>query len=614
MIKISPRGFILLFLIFLSFGGSAVFANLGNSLSSAFCQSNTNPTPEYGWKINSMEVAAQILDNGDMKIREKISVNFDISKHGIYRTIPLLFEPKGTGYKTSNFSAIKVESVNVLQDGNPATFTSSERTGSACPSNFLASEYNKEQFIKIGNSNSTIVGPHEYIISYLVKNALRDDRGYPELYWNMIGQGWGVDIDQAKIRITKSGNLEFSTDKIFCYSGIYGSTDSESCQTFIVDEGTIDFTINNLRPYHGVTVQTAIKPDYTAQLSSNLTGQKDRSQEYVLKKWYYLLAFLPFLYFVYIWNKDGKDPETRGVIAPRFDAPDAMSPAQAGMVLDQSVDNVDIAAIIISIAQKGWMKITYRKGEIFGIGEDYIFEKEKETTKAKTLTEEEKHIFDNIFVAGRPATPLSSLKNTFYLVIDETKAKLYSWAVLNNYLKSTPGPIQGAFVPGYVLLGIVWYLAISNSSFVMIAFAALSTILSIIVLFMYRFYTTKGKAGQEEILGLKMYMSTAEKDRIEFHNAPAKSPELFLKLLPYAMALGVVKIWADKFEGLNMQPPTWYVGPYSHFNATVFANDMTRASSSFASTMTSVPSSSGSGGGGGGFSGGGGGGGGGGSW
>ena len=614
MRKISPRSFILLFLIFLSFGGSAVFANLGNSLSSAFCQNNTSPTPEYGWKINSMEVAAQILDNGDMKIREKITVNFDVSKHGIYRTIPLLFEPKGSGYKTTNFSAIKIESVNVLQDGKRATFANSERSGSLCPSSFLASEYNKEQFIKIGSPNNTIVGTHQYLISYLVKNALRDDRGFPELYWNMIGQGWGVDIDQAKIRITKSGNLEFSTDKIFCYSGVYGSIDSETCQTFIVDEGTIDFTINNLKPFHGVTVQTAIKPEFAAQLSANITGQKDRTQEYILKKWYYLLAFLPFLYFVYIWNKDGKDPVSRGIIAPRFDAPSAMSPAQAGMVLDQSVDNVDIAAIIISIAQKGWMKIVYKQGGLLGIGEDYTFEMIN-NPKIIPLTEEEKHIYDNIFGAGKTSTSLSSLRNHFYMVIDEAKAKLYSWAVLNNYLKSTPGPIQGAFVPGYVMLGVVWYLAISNSSFVMIAFAALSSILSIIVLFMYRFYTAKGKATQEEILGLKMYMSTAEKDRIEFHNAPAKSPELFLKLLPYAMALGVVKIWADKFEGLNMQPPSWYVGPYSHFNAAVFANDMTRASSSFASTMTSVPSRSGSGGGGGGgFSGGGGGGGGGGSW
>ena len=85
------------------------------------------------------------------------------------------------------------------------------------------------------------------------------------------------------------------------------------------------------------------------------------------------------------------------------------------------------------------------------------------------------------------------------------------------------------------------------------------------------------------------------------------------KLLPYAMVLGVAKIWAKEFEGIYSTPPSWYSeANNTGFNAVVFTNSLSNFSSYATSSMISSPSGSGSGGGG--FSGGGGGGGGGGSW
>ena len=111
-------------------------------------------------------------------------------------------------------------------------------------------------------------------------------------------------------------------------------------------------------------------------------------------------------------------------------------------------------------------------------------------------------------------------------------------------------------------------------------------------------------------MGLKDYINVAEKDRIAFHNAPEKNPELFEKLLPFAMALGVEKKWAEQFEGIYTQEPNWYHGGIygAHFSATSFGSSLSNFSTSSGSTLSS--SSSGGGGG----VGGGGGGGGGGSW
>ena len=129
--------------------------------------------------------------------------------------------------------------------------------------------------------------------------------------------------------------------------------------------------------------------------------------------------------------------------------------------------------------------------------------------------------------------------------------------------------------------------------------------------------TKKGVETYYKILGLKEYIKTAETDRIKFQ----EKENIFEKLLPYAMALGIGEKWCKTFKGIYTTPPRWYTSSdpmwnnnftplylYSHLN-----NMTSSASSAFTSRPSSAAGGS-SGFGGGGFSGGGFGGGGGGSW
>jgi len=92
-----------------------------------------------------------------------------------------------------------------------------------------------------------------------------------------------------------------------------------------------------------------------------------------------------------------------------------------------------------------------------------------------------------------------------------------------------------------------------------------------------------------------------------------KTPEMFEKFLPFAMALGVERNWSKAFQSIYTQPPSWYQGGgYGPtFYPYMFVNNLNTMSSQASSIMTSAPRSSGgsgfgdSGGGGGGSSGGG---------
>jgi uncharacterized membrane protein len=136
--------------------------------------------------------------------------------------------------------------------------------------------------------------------------------------------------------------------------------------------------------------------------------------------------------------------------------------------------------------------------------------------------------------------------------------------------------------------------------------------------------TRAGRALMDRIAGFEQYLTITEEDRLEAMHPPEKTPELFERYLPHAIALGVENRWADKFAAVlaaaEADPAQrgstfgWYSGSGNAWsNPSRFAGAVGGSLASSISAASAAPGSS-SGSGGGGFSGGGGGGGGGGGW
>jgi uncharacterized membrane protein len=126
--------------------------------------------------------------------------------------------------------------------------------------------------------------------------------------------------------------------------------------------------------------------------------------------------------------------------------------------------------------------------------------------------------------------------------------------------------------------------------------------------------TSAGRQLLDKIAGFRMFLRSVDADRLNRLAPPDRTPELFEKYLPYAVALDSEQAWAQQFSAVLANAkqatgysPTWYAGSHG------FAQSFTGSFSSAIAASTSTPGTS-SGSGGGGFSGGGGGGGGGGGW
>lgn len=184
----------------------------------------------------------------------------------------------------------------------------------------------------------------------------------------------------------------------------------------------------------------------------------------------------------------------------------------------------------------------------------------------------------------------------------------------------------GSFVFG-IILGFV-VLGVFSGQVLMFLFATLCTAAIMIFTAVMLKRTDNSMAQLGKILGFKDFIKVAEKDRVE--KLSAENPQYFYNILPYAYVFGLTKVWAEKFEGITIEPPTWYnSGVYDGstlFNTWVFVNMFNVTASAMSDSMIKIPSAESMGhsggfpggmggfGGGGGFSGGGFGGGGGGGW
>src|SRR5690606_17403981 len=208
---------------------------------------------------------------------------------------------------------------------------------------------------------------------------------------------------------------------------------------------------------------------------------------------------------------------------------------------------------------------------------------------------------------------LSDLQNEFHTELGGIREAVLDRLMSKKVFRVRPDKTRIAWTVGGIAIGFLVIMggSISAAYFSLTPIPAIiaGVLTAIIVITIGRLMparTVSGTRALEQVLGFEEFLERVEKERYE---AVKRTPELFERFLPYAMAFGVEQKWARAFADLEMQPPTWYAGVHpTAFNAGSFSRSLSAMSTQAATTMTSAPrTSSGSGFSGGGFSGGGGG-------
>ncbi len=527
--------------------------------------------------------------------------------------------------------------------------------------------------IRIGSGDVLLEpGAHVYEIAYRTTRQLGFFEGFDELYWNVTGNSWDFAIDRAEaiVRLPPGAVIvQHAT-----YTGLQGGKGQDFRVT--MGEGSIfrAETAKRLEPSEGFTVAVGFSKGIVAPPPPPVPP-RDMTVESLKALGLGLAVVL--LYYVAAWFRVGRDPP-RGPIVPLFAPPPGLGPAGVRYVWKREFDAVAFAAAVIGLAAKGRLRIRgndrYRlerlavgapplapsESALYGAlpkGSLKLDNKNSSTIGALRQAVESSltrdfggrtyHANRGWFWGGLGLSIVAVIPAMAFMRSEETALALIltfvcggAWALLlwlaalnaRSFMK--PGKVRkiiaavlfAAMLP-FFLMAAVWpaiFLAAAEGPALPVFTLALFGLIGLHVMF-FRWLaaaTLLGRRLLDGIEGFRMYLATAEEARLDALNPPEKTPELFERFLPYALALDCDNAWSEKFAAVLAQAayvaPAWYAGKtWDTGNLSDFTRELDNSryapsSSSTSSSFSSPGSFSGSSGSG--SSGGGGGGGGGSGW
>ena len=540
-----------------------------------------HPTQDYYFE--SYDVSINVLENNTLEITEKISANFNVDKHGIFRKIPTTnYIERADG--STDYVDAKVKNVSVSD-------------------NYDAYTEGNYYVIQIGDEDRTVFGPHDYTISYSYVMGKDIGEGFDELYFNIIGDEWDTYIDNVTFTVTMP--KEFDAEKVGLSTGVYGTVGTDTIEYKVTGNEISGKVTEELSPYEALTLRLELPEGY---FYFNMTEYYARLTAMVV------IPLIALIVVAILWVKFGRDKKVVEVV--EFYPPDHMSSLDVAFWKQGVITNRDTIPLMIELANEGYIRINQvEQKKLIGSKTDFVIEKIRPTYNGHDRC---KHIFFNgLFASKKTQITSKDLKNKFYKTIEKITNMVNTSE--NRKLVFDAKSMKMVLV-GVVLsiLGAVGSIAIHAETiggsekniavFIGVAIAVISAIFS----FFIRRRTDKGHEYLQRIMGFKKFLETAEKEKLEA--LVDENPEYYYDILPYAYVLGVSDKWTKNFEGIALEPPQWYGG--SMFDRMLFWHFMNNTFNSASTAMTSAPQSSGGSfsGGGGGFAGGGAGGGGGGSW
>lgn len=461
------------------------------------------------------------------------------------------------------------------------------------------------------------LGVHTYQFRYRADRMLGFFEMHDEIYWNVTGFEWAFPIDAASATVSFGFDVDAGDIKFEAYTGGYGSIRQEYTAA-VNANSSVDFAANNpLSAVNGLTIVVGW-PKGLVQEPTRLTRVRWLLRDNPSPIAVLVGLLLLWIYYLPMWWKFGKDPD-EGLIVTRYEPPAGFSPAALRYVRQMHYDNKVMTAAIVNLAVKGYIEIETTPTR-------HTLRRKEAGDNAPELTPDEKKLYDGLFVR-REFITLSDASHGVLGAAKTAHRESLQKNFKNRYFETN-------FVmnlPGLVIIvaSLVIALKMGHGSAIVALCGIVAMLLTIVwfALIMRR-PTYQGRKLLDQMLGFREYIEVAEKDELNLRNPPKKTPQLFERYLPYALALGIDQAWSEKFSQVlaavknpdgGQWQPVWYAGNWD--SSRLVSNTDTLSSglnSAIASSMT-PPSSTGdsgfsSGGGGGGFSGGGGGGGGGGGW
>lgn len=549
---------------------------------------------DNGYRIADWTYEAQIHEDNTWEVTESLTVEYLEPRHGIYRFIPRKFLRYHEANGGSEKYTYKTKIGRVAVDGYE--FTTSD-----------ADDKQDNLVIRIGSEDVVLDGMHTYTIQYLLRYP--DDRyaNGDELFHTVLGPDCNTEIEKFSFRLAFDKELPELLN-LHTFSGEWGKSDN-TLEVVAEREGnSISGSAHDIAPFNGITLATELPEGFWVGAE-----KAAKMPFYISFAIFSVLFVLALTYLIFHRRK-------RPLTVIEYNAPNGISSAEVGVIIDNTADLSDLTSLIVWFASKGYLKIKEIKE---GKEEDIelvvlkplpddapkyqkkfweaLFGKKSQQKRLSELGDRHKQISSAMLALSRQFkgekkltklhTPtllatlgailagifaIGSSGSVCYSSGAESAFAILLWGLpifvvallrlaLSNYdmIKGWGWrlwQVLGIVALGTVSMGIFWLFIYEEHDFLV----PLSTLAIVIVggwvlaLLSGRLErdTEYRKQQMSLLLGFREFIKKSELPMLKA--MVDENPAYFYEVLPYAMVFGLTKKWVKKFDEIDMQQPDWY--------------------------------------------------------
>ncbi len=550
------------------------------------------------YRINEYKVKIDVQDDYLLNIREDYVFEFDTERHGFYRVIP---------YKNYPGHNIKVKNIKVSENEYKI-----EKSGGLIT-------------IRVGDPDRYVIGENSYSISYDFDMGADVYQDYDEFYFNVIGNLWECDINNASFEINFPKPIGTSKkqilDNLWLTIGSFGSENIDNSNIIISDDlMTITGNIDYLPYKNGATLRVEFEDGY-------FVGARDI--KFLTFLMTIILVFINIIFIVLayrIFNKYGRDIQP--IEQSRFDPPDGFTPLSLSYFKYRYVTQNSYSASFIYWAEKGLIDIVeddsgstrlVRKVDFIQVNRDldskldYKFFKtifknsqigeevnlenldsENLGTELNSLQKMAESTFDTGMLNDQNASRMRII-TALFAFLSAGFSLLFTRVVTSEFMPLT---LVAAFF--YIILSII-LLSGANSKWIMyksikkimIVFAVIvltliyafvtylsndltslvsasynlivsivSAVTVLILLVLFSYTEKRSEYAQNILEQLLGYTSFIKLVEVDqIETMIEENPSLYFKHLSYALVLGLTRTWEKKFAKIEVAKPSWYICP-----------------------------------------------------
>lgn len=299
------------------------------------------------YSYDRIEADIVAKQDSSLEVTETQTFNFVGSYHEAWRTIP--------HEKISGITDVQVfdgETKRPLQYVNG-------KLDKLAPSSWGKFTYedtdNATNIIWYYNETDTT---HGWIIKYRIIGAVSFGQKEDRLYWNVFTDKYVVPIKEVVVRLSLPTGGDAGKERLFAYRGAAGKNVEVSKD---MNFWTAQFIAKDFAPKEAFTIDAGFPAGHVSKFDFWISWL-GLNYGYVGSGLILLISLIAGLAY---WYSTEGSKKGRGTIVPQYAPPENIRPAMAEVLVKEEVTDKGLAATIIDLAVRGYLKIEEEPSRIW---------------------------------------------------------------------------------------------------------------------------------------------------------------------------------------------------------------------------------------------------------